>query len=185
MAAATPTKLLTFDEWSELGWDTIKTTELVDGEVVPVAYTRAIHEWVKKQAAKIFWSYFARNPVGEVYPEVIFELNERLGRRPDVSIFVPDRIPPAEGPFVGSPEIVFEVVSSETTEEADRRIRDYFAYGAKYVVMAYPESRSFWVYDSASRAHRLESNESLTFPDLLPGFSARVGDFFPGPPPNT
>jgi|GEM_PF-5260532 len=176
---ATATQLLTFDQWSELGWDTIKTTELVDGEVVPVAYTRAIHEWVKAKGTDIFAGFLRGTGIGAVYPEVIFKLDERLGRRPDVSIFVPDRLPPAEGPFVGAAEIVFEVVSSETTEEADRRIRDYFAYGAKYVVMAYPESRSFWVYDSAARAHRLESSETLTFPDPLPGFSARVGDFFP------
>jgi hypothetical protein len=52
------------------------------------------------------------------------------------------------------------------------------ATGVMAVCVLDPTTESVAIYPSDEGARSLKRDEELTFPDLLPGFSVRVGEFF-------
>ncbi len=79
--------------------------------------------------------------------------------------------------IVGGPYIAIEVVSSETAEELDEKIQQYFAAGTKAVWIVYPRTRAI-VIENLEGLERLTLRDTLQAPDLLPGLKIRVADVF-------
>ena len=60
-----------------------------------------------------------------------------------------------------------------------RKVKQYFSAGARAVWLVFPEPREIEVRESATGPARvLGENDALEAPELLPGFSAKVGSFF-------
>ena len=60
-----------------------------------------------------------------------------------------------------------------------RKIRQYFAAGALYVWVVYPETREVEVWREPARAQVvLQEADLLEAPDLLPGFALPIGVLF-------
>lgn len=66
----------------------------------------------------------------------------------------------------------------DTVESTRRKIRQYFAAGAKLVWLVSPETREIEVWEADRPARLLGPDHALTAPELLPGFSAPVGSLF-------
>jgi Uma2 family endonuclease len=101
---------------------------------------------------------------------------------PDVAIVGLDQertIDPAEVPH-GAPLLAVEVVSSETAETLEHKIKLYLRNGSKIVIVAYPLERSIRVHDASRNAKDLEQDQFLELPELLPGFRVQVAKFFEG-----
>lgn len=79
-----------------------------------------------------------------------------------------------------APDLAVEVVSpSESAEQVQERLRDWFAAGVRAVWMLYPGTASVHAYRSPSEVRIFQRGEVLTGgDDLLPGFSCSVGDLF-------
>jgi Uma2 family endonuclease len=60
-----------------------------------------------------------------------------------------------------------------------RKIRQYFAAGAQYVWVVYPDTREVEVWREAPQPQVvLQETDFLEAPGLLPEFRLRVGDLF-------
>jgi Uma2 family endonuclease len=60
-----------------------------------------------------------------------------------------------------------------------RKIRQYFAAGAQYVWVVYPDTREVEVWREAAQPQVvLQETDFLEAPGLLPEFRLRVGDLF-------
>ena len=60
-----------------------------------------------------------------------------------------------------------------------RKIRQYFAAGAQCIWVVYPETREVEVWRESTKPEVvLQETDLLEAPDLLPGFSVRVGVLF-------
>jgi Uma2 family endonuclease len=59
-----------------------------------------------------------------------------------------------------------------------RKVKQYFAAGTHTVWIVYPESREIHILEAAGADRLLRNNDPLEAPDLLPGFSVPINEFF-------
>lgn len=178
----TTTALLTVEQFAQLPQEETQRYELVQGEIVRMGNAGFLHERVKSNANRILMRYILGNPIGDVFSETMYKLGERDSRIPDVSLLLTERIPRKATSEVlkGAPDLAFEVVSSEPAEFMERKINLYLATGCKVVWVAYPLERTLWVHRSSGESRRMREGQSLEEPNLLPGFSVLVDEFFQG-----
>jgi Uma2 family endonuclease len=128
------------------------------------------------------------NPTGELAIEILFLLDaaSNLQRRPDLAYVSHARLPgpffpPGEDPPVWDvvPNLAVEVISpSNTAQEIDEKIADYFRHGVELVWVVYPLSRKVYVYESVTRVTVLLETDDLTDGSVLPGFSIPIASLF-------
>ncbi len=157
--------------------------ELDEGELVVMTKPRPFHNRIALRLIAEILKYLETHPVGEVLSsDNLFVLGPNTKRAPDVSFLRAERAsqidPNADIP--GAPDLAVEVVSPNDTAFAMRRkIRQYLAAGAQYVWVVYPETREVEVWREAARPQIvLQETDLLEAPDLLPGFSLRIGVIF-------
>ncbi len=77
------------------------------------------------------------------------------------------------------PDLAVEVVSpSNSADEIDQKLTDYFDNGVKLVWVIHPESGHVYVYDSPRGCLRLERADSLDGGDVLPGLELKIDTLF-------
>jgi len=157
--------------------------ELDEGELVVMTKPRPLHNRIVANLEYELRAYLKTHPVGEVFnPENLFVLGPNIKRAPDVSFLRAERAkqidPNADIP--GAPDLAVEVLSPTDTVSAMRRkIRQYFAAGAQYVWVVYPDTREVEVWHEAARPQVvLQDTDFLEAPGLLPEFRLPVGALF-------
>jgi Uma2 family endonuclease len=172
---------ITVAEFLEMSLPEGQKTELIDGEVVTMPMAWYKHERVKANFNRGFTAWSLGNPLGLVFNEAGFQLDEHNGLIPDVSFVRNEHLrPDIHGPMQGAPDVAIEVVSSETAAQLARKVALYLQHGSKLVMAAFPEQRELWVHRPDGTARRLGPGEILEAPDVLPGFSSPVEAFFEG-----
>lgn len=118
-------------------------------------------------------------------------LLEGLVRLPDVSFFswdkLPDRVLPSKAVPELVPDLAVEVLSeSNTPEEIERKLGEYFLAGTRLAWIIDPARRTAEVYVSADAPlETLTEQQSLDGRDVLPGFTLPLSELFarlPGKP---
>ena len=120
--------------------------------------------------------------LGVVYgPDTTFKM-ERNERLPDVSFVSIDRIPEdgdPEGIWHLAPDLAVEVISpNDVYVKVMNKVFDYLDEGVKQVWLVSPEHKTVAIYYSMTEYKVLTENDLLTYEELLPGFSCKVGDLF-------
>ena len=83
-----------------------------------------------------------------------------------------------------SPDLVVEVISeSNTPQEMDRKLREYFEAGAKLVWYIYADEQTVHVFTSVDDSRVLGALETLDGGEVLPGFTVELAEFFAEPKP--
>jgi Uma2 family endonuclease len=113
-----------------------------------------------------------------------------LVRIPDVSFISWDRLPGRtlpETPIWGlAPDLAAEIISpGNTREEMDRKLDDFFRAGVRRVWYVYPRKHEIRDYSSETRFDILGEEDTLTSPEVLPGFELELTAFFAKPVPPT
>ena len=118
------------------------------------------------------------------------ELPAEQQRLPDAAFTDWSKMPNGYDPTVTVPElsptIACEVISaSNTREEMDRKLREYFDAGAKLVWYVYPGPRTVRVHTSATDFTTLseDAGDTLNAGDVLPWFSLPLAELFAVPRP--
>lgn len=128
-----------------------------------------------------------RHRTGWAVVEMLFLLRDepRLARRPDVA-FVPfdrwphPRVPQTES-WAVTPALAVEIVSrSNTVDEIQGKIHEYFAYGAIAVWVIHPRQKEVHVYQNPKAIRVLDEYDTLDGGELLPGFQLPVAKLFEG-----
>jgi Uma2 family endonuclease len=161
--------------------------ELVDG--VLVEKTVGTYESYLAMLLGQFLGSFAReHRLGIVLgADGMMRLAPGLVRIPDVSFVSFDRLPDRRVPRQAiadlAPDLAVEVISkSNTPEEMDRKLADYFAARVRLVWYVYPESREVRVYVTPGQVKVLGEADTLDGLDVLPGFRLPVAELFAEPP---
>jgi Uma2 family endonuclease len=175
------TTLVTVQEFLQLPGPEGQRIELIGGEVVSMSFGHIPHEVVKKNLNKILVVWLAQNPIGEVFNETMFQLDEYNSLIPDLSILFPGRVTPgATGLFQGAPEVAIEVVSSETSTRLETKIELYLAHGSKSVWVVFPEQRAIRIFDATGQSKKFEQHQIVEDQSVLPGFQVPVATIFEG-----
>lgn len=156
--------------------------ELVDGEI-QVSPTGMRHSKVGTRIGYLLLQASDETNAGEVYAADvgIIPPNGNL-RSPDVSFIRTERLPEGETPEdFGKviPDLVVEVLSpNDRMRQVADKIGEFLDCGVGLIWLVDPESRSVTVYRSLSNTEHLEADQTITADTILPGFSAKVSEFF-------
>ena len=103
-------------------------------------------------------------------------------RGPDVALVTKERfeaVGDVPTHFPGPPDLAIEVLSPDNRAgDVRAKIADYFAAGTRLVWVVDPASAEVTVYRTLLSPRVLKAEDFLDAADLLPGFSARVAEFF-------
>jgi Uma2 family endonuclease len=157
--------------------------ELVDGVLVE----KAMGFYESRLAAVLIVflaDFLKRRDLGIVLgADATFRLAAGLVRIPDVAFIswerFPDRkLPPEPIPDV-APDLAVEVLSQGNTRaEMERKLREYFAAGARVVWYLDPEKRVASVFTSPEDMTEVDEDGVLDGGEILPGFRLPVREWF-------
>ena len=175
--------LMTVEDFAQMNTPETEDYELVEGELVPLASGNPIHAFIRGRFEHRLWNYFEHSPIGVVLAEVDCRINDELVRRPDLSIFLVDRLNGLDRrkiPLPFPPDIAVAVLSpSENVIEVHRKALEYLKGGSQEVWQLDHENGEVFVQtDSGIRL--LRGAEAVLETPLLPGFSVSVTTLLAG-----
>jgi len=160
--------------------------ELVDGVLVE----KTVGTYESFLAGELFRrlaDFVTGRKLGVALPaDGMLRLSPGLVRIPDVSFVSWDRLPGrriSREPIWGlAPDLAAEVLSrSNTPQEMQRKLDEYFDVGVRLVWYVYPESRTIEAYTAPDRPMVLGEKDVLKGGDVLPGFELSLGELFAEP----
>jgi len=173
------TTLVTVQEFLQLPEPEGQKLELIGGEVVSVGRGGYKHEFTKANIIRAFAIWLAQNPSASLFSESMFQIDADTAAIPDISVFLSGPDTPENTEIMqGAPELAIEVVSSESAARLETKVRLYLARGSKSVWVVFPELRLVRIYDPSGHSRKLEENQMLEDPNVLPGFQVSVSSFF-------
>ena len=178
---ATEQDVIDFDEHED------RLCELIDGTLVEKT-VGAYESFLAVSLICLLGDFVKRNNLGIVLGEAgMMRLAPGLVRIPDVSYVSLARLPGHRVPREPIPDLVpdlaVEVISrSNTRQEMDRKLQDYFTAGVRLVWYVYhTPRREVWVYVSPTEYTIIREGETLDGGAVLPGFQLSLADLFAEP----
>src|SRR5260370_39098613 len=136
-AATTP---VTVREFLELPEPEGQRMELLGGEVVTMGQGGMPHEVTKSNIIQVLVAWLLQNPIGKVFSETMFQLDEQNCLIPDVSVLSPGHTyPGGTGSIQGAPEIAIDVVSSETAVALEEKKHPFLPPRRKFLSLIFLE----------------------------------------------
>ena len=146
-AGSTPREV-TLEEWAD--WDEDEPGEVVDGIVVEEEMPGFAHELTVTWLAATFRSWPTERLPLVGGSEAKFGVLPRTGRKPDLSVYLPDSPkPPAEGLIRTPPDIMVEILSPGAKNARRDRLEktgDYAAFGVRWYWVVDPRRRTLEIY---------------------------------------
>jgi len=166
--------------------------ELIAGERIPVTPAKKAHSKISKRLYDRILFYLADKPIGEVFFETAFVLEDttdwvRGARIPDVSFYEQSRYDAHESdnpddagkPFILVPDLVIEVISpTDKYSDVHAKVDAYLRDGVQLIWIADPQRKTVAVYAGADTPITLRTDDTLTASDVLPDFSLAVREIF-------
>jgi Uma2 family endonuclease len=186
MIVALPKTQHTVDDLLALGAEG-KGVELVDGEFVEHEMS-LLSSAVAAELTSVLQPHCKREKLGTVFANELiyrcFPWNERTGRKPDISFVAKDRLP-ADWMELGiltiAPDLAVGVISThDIAYDVYTKIREYLDAGVKLVWEVVPHERLIMIHRVDGTVAKLKERDTVSGEDVLPGFTCRVGDLFPG-----
>ncbi len=169
-----------------------KGYELVKGEIKELNMSRESSHVAGEVYLRVKLHCNAHQPAW-VFPEGTsfrcFPDDATRCRRPDTSFIRLNRMTAAQYREDGHcsivPDLVVEVISpTDIAEETEEKIEQWLAAGVKVLWEVYPGTRTIRAHRPDNTITLFRTADTLTAPDVLPGFSVPVADLFrlPGDP---
>jgi Uma2 family endonuclease len=161
--------------------------EVIDGVVQEIPMPQARHGRVCTKAARYLDEFAEAHQPGVVCSNDTFVVIRRdplRVRGADVVYWSKAKAPdgvPATGMITAAPDLCVEVVSpTNTWTEVFTKVGEYLGIGVPAVLVLDPDTRTASVYrDPTDPPQQLfNPGDTLTLPDVLPGFAVEVKKFF-------
>jgi len=134
--------------------------------------------------AQLLGSFVRPRKLGRLTgPDGPMRLKIGIVRLPDIAFVARRRFPGGRKPQGAiqrvAPNLAVEVLSrSNTPQEMNRKLEEYFRAGVELVWYIDPRSRTVEVYTSPEDCNVLKENQTLTGGKVLPGFRVKLRDLF-------
>jgi Uma2 family endonuclease len=156
--------------------------EVVEGELIVLPPAKSRHARIIKAVSKAL-APLENGGLWSVYVEAGYRLSTDPPTwiQPHVSVLSNERARETSGDdyFLKPPELAVEVVSpSETARDLTRKIDLLLAGGSLAVWVIYPEKREVRVFLPDGTSYTRRSDETLTVPELAPGWELAVTTLF-------
>ncbi|MFI5460721.1 MAG: Uma2 family endonuclease [Isosphaerales bacterium] len=178
-----PSETLPPPDWDS---DARKFYEVVGGEIVENPPMGAMESILASFLSHLMGLFARSNGFGRVVVETHFYIDRarKLKRRPDVAFVSAKRWPlkrpaPQTEAWDVVPDLAVEVVSkTNTADQIDKKIDEYFQAGVSDVWVIYPGTSKIYVYNSPTRVSVLQRGDELDGGALLPGFRVALSTLF-------
>jgi Uma2 family endonuclease len=155
--------------------------ELIHGRMV-FKMPDDLHSEAQARLSAKLVNYFDANPIGRVRTEFTLRLwpdKPTEGRVPDVSVILNENLQSGERYGSRAPDLAIEIISRDDSwTELFEKAKLYFEKGSRMVWFFDPFEQGVEVVTPNSRKW---VPDTLTCPELLPGFSIQVQDIFNWP----
>lgn len=179
MSTGTP---MTVEEFARMSTPETADYELVDGALMALSGATPLHAKVRHNVERILGNYFAQHPIGVALGELDCVTVPGTVRRPDVSVFLLDRLAGVDRkriPVPCAPDIAVEVISpSESAVDVHAKTLEYLAAGCQEVWQFDYENGEVFI-QTPTGICLLRPADTLET-SVLPGFSAAVADLLAG-----
>jgi Uma2 family endonuclease len=156
--------------------------ELDEGELITMPPAGEEHGFCGLNIGRLMGNHVKKYKLGRVYsPDTGFRLTDTTVRSPDIAFVRKERLPAVRsvGFANGAPDLAVEVFSpSDSVRQLMRKVKQYFAAGCHTVWIVYPERREVNVLEASGADRLLREYDIIEAPELLPGFSVKVAEFF-------
>jgi Uma2 family endonuclease len=174
--------LLTADELERMPDDDSVRTELDEGELITMPPAGWDHGDRGVNITAILHNFVKKNRLGKVLSaDTGFRLGNDTVRAPDVAFVRKERVEAlkSKGFAKGAPDLAVEIFSpSDSVRQLMRKVKQYFAAGCHTVWIVYPGRREIHVLEAGGADRLLRVGDTVEAPELLPGFSVSVAEFF-------
>lgn len=157
--------------------------ELVDGVLVEKA-VGVQESYLAILIAALLGEFAVRGDLGMVLgADGMARLAPGLVRIPDVSFISWDRLPGRQVPFAPilevAPDLAVEVLSpSNTPQEMERKLLEYFEAGVRHVWYVDPAPRTVRVFTAPAQCLVLGEDQAIDGHPVLPGLSIPIRPLF-------
>lgn len=173
---------MTYDEFQNWNPDTDEGIKYEwDNGVVEAEERMRIDEiHIYTNLVKTLQSNYKLNIVGYFISEVnIYFKNLNKIRRPDIIFLTEDEVQKTKLKIDFIPQFVIEVVShSNSINEIENKIWDYFTSGVKIVWIILPNHKEVKIYKSIKDIKICLDNDVCDAGDVIPDFQIRVDEIF-------
>ncbi len=183
--AANRTRLLTAEEYGALP-DLGYPSELVRGKIVRMNIPKPLHGLVCGNIHFLLASFVKKHGLGWTFINdsgVLTARDPDSVRGPDVAYCSYKRLPKRSRPkrdyLDVAPELAFEVRSPDDRwSKLQAKVTEYLDAGVLVVCVVDAKDEFALVYTPDAPPRRLSGDDVLKLPEVLPGFSTRVREFF-------
>jgi Uma2 family endonuclease len=175
--------LMTAEEFERLPDTEDVAYELDEGELIERPSRSMIHNFIRGKTEGLIGNHLREHPEqGIVVAEEKFRLADGTIRQPDLALVGKDQIPsiawePNIQPF--APKLAIEIGSpTNTLRDLERKIRQYLDGGVLTVWIFMTNLKQINIQSAREKPRILTADDLLDHPQLLPGFSLRVGELF-------
>jgi len=180
--ATTTTNLMTWEAFEQLPDGDGYHRELIEGELQILPPPKSGHTLIADRIYRALMSAEAA-PDARAFPEAGYRLSVDPSSwvQPDVSVVRNARLRQTkqEDYFLGAPELAVEVVSpSESAADLDRKVELMLDAGSLAVWVIYPRQRKVHICLPGSTTLRRGITDTLSLPELLPGWELPVARLF-------
>jgi Uma2 family endonuclease len=162
--------------------------EVVDGRIVEKPPMGAFEVEIASILQDWLGPFARSNRLGRAVTEMLFRIDPARGleRRPDLAFVSHGRWPlerraPRESAWEVVPDLAVEVISpTNSANEVQDKLRDYFKAGVRQVWVVYPLHGLVQVHESPTtlRIFRAEAGDTLDGGDVVPGFRLPLATLF-------
>jgi Uma2 family endonuclease len=156
--------------------------ELVDGEIIVMPPSGYESDEVASSFSGQLYSWVRPRKLGRVTGAGAgFNLPNENTRAPDVSFVRAERLKISPRSFADlAPDLMVEVKSpTDSLKKLRAKIQEFLGLGTLVGILIDPERRSLEVYRLTEDVAVLGDGDTLTLPDLLPGWEIAVSELWP------
>lgn len=158
--------------------------ELVEGRVVRMSPTGAMHGWLVMHVGSQLTQHVKSTGSGFVFTELGCRLSSAPDtvRAPDLAFIRRERLlEPAlpRGFWKGPPDLAVEVLSpDDRPSDVRTKVAEYLKHGVLLVVVIDPDEHTVTAYRPGALPMTLRTADLLDLDDVVPGFRCSVQDLF-------
>lgn len=159
--------------------------ELVRGELIRLSPAGLPHGKIASRLNRWLGQFIEDHGLGETFigeASFLLSTSPDTVRCPDFSFVSQTRLQalgPLERIFPGAPDLAAEILSpNDRYPQVREKIVEYFSAGARIVMILDPRQESIAIHRSPTEQQVLSKPDTLTIPDMFPGWSVPVAKFF-------
>lgn len=172
---------MTADELLAMPDDGTHRYELVRGELIEMSPAGADHSDIALAIGVSLRTFVVPRGLGKVYGAdggFIVATDPDTVLSPDASFVAAERVVKTDKYFPGPPDLAVEVISpSDRYSEVEAKIERYLRAGTRQVIVVDPQKQMARI-DTRSATKKLTIDDTLTAPDVVPGWSLPLRELF-------